>query len=109
MQRLLARQEPLIDLAIASYCDNAEVLETLWQSGDETIKVAIATNTFRRGFAGLPTTTLEEVCSDPALVARCVRKPFDGARRPGEFFRALRGLQIVIRRRLAWGSVLRAA
>jgi hypothetical protein len=75
MQRLLARQEPLIDLAIASYCDNAEVLEALWRSGDQTIKVAIATNTFRRGFAGLPTTTFEEVCNDPALVRAVFENP----------------------------------
>jgi hypothetical protein len=81
MQRLLARQEPLIDLAVATYCDNAEVLEALWQSGDKTIKVAIATNTFRGGFAGLPSrdparrpifatahsSKLEEVLSDPDL------------------------------------------
>ena len=75
MQRLLARQEPLIDLAIASYCDNVEILEALWQSGDKTIKVAIATNTFRRGFAGLPVATFEQVCSDPDLVRGVFENP----------------------------------
>jgi hypothetical protein len=75
MQRLLARKEPLIDLAIASYCDNADILEALWRSGDKTIKIAIATNTFKRGFIGLPATDFEEACSDPVLVRAVFENP----------------------------------
>jgi hypothetical protein len=75
MQQLLTRQEPLIDLAIATYCDNADVLETLWHSGDKTIKLAIAANTQRKGFAGLPPASFTQVCSDPDLVRAVYKNP----------------------------------
>jgi hypothetical protein len=76
-QQLLTRQEPLIDLAIATHCDSPDVLQTLWQSGDKTIKLAIATNTHRKGFAGLPPASFTQICSDPG------RKPF--RKRVGRF------------------------
>jgi hypothetical protein len=69
------RKEPLIDLAIATYCDNANVLQALWQSGDKTIKLAIASNTFRQGFAGLAAPDLADVCSDPDLVRAVFENP----------------------------------
>jgi hypothetical protein len=76
MQQLLTRQEPLIDLVIATYCDNADVLQILWQSGDKTIKLAIAANTFRQGFAGLPIAEgFAQVCSDPDLVHAVFENP----------------------------------
>lgn len=75
MQQLLTRQEPLIDLAIATYCDSPDLLQTLWQSGDETIKLAIAANTHRKGFAGLPPASFTKICSDPDLVHAVFENP----------------------------------
>ena len=75
MQQLLTRQEPLIDLAVATYCDIPDVLQTLWQSGDKTIKLAIAANTHRQGIAGLPTASFTQVCSDPDLVRAVFENP----------------------------------
>jgi hypothetical protein len=75
MQQLLTRQETLIDLAIATYCDSPDVLQTLWQSGDKTIKLAIAANTHRQGFAGLPTASFTQVCSDPDLFRAVFKNP----------------------------------
>ena len=76
MQQLLTREEPLIDLAIATYCDNADVLQTLWQSGDKTTKLAIAANTLRQGFAGLPTAEgFAQLCRDADLVHAVFKNP----------------------------------
>jgi hypothetical protein len=76
MQQLLTRQEPLIDLAVATCCDNANVLLTLWQSGDKTTRLAIAANTLRQGFAGLPTAEgFAQICSDPDLVRAVFKNP----------------------------------
>jgi hypothetical protein len=60
--QLMTRGEPLIDLAVATYCDQHEPLVSLWKSGDETVRAAIVRNTVRRGFTGLPTETLSS-CS----------------------------------------------
>jgi len=67
--QLLTRGEPLVDLAIAKYCDNADVLSSLWNSGDRTTRLAIAYNTFRLGFAGLPTADFNDTCADAELVS----------------------------------------
>src|SRR5689334_18210185 len=61
--QLMTRREPLIDLAVAAYCDQHEPLETLWNSGDPVIRTAIAHNTTRSGFSGLPTSDAAELCS----------------------------------------------
>jgi len=75
MRQLLTRGDPLIELAVATYCDNPDVLETLWRSGDKTVKAAIASNTVKQGFTGLPSATFAEVCTDPALVSAVFENP----------------------------------
>jgi hypothetical protein len=75
MPQLLTRSEPLIDLAIATYCDNGDVLSLLWNSGDKTTRLAIAHNTFRRGFGGLPTSNFEEICADEEMISAILMNP----------------------------------
>jgi hypothetical protein len=75
MRKLLSRQEPIVDLAIATYCDNASILETLWGQRDRTIQLAIADNGVRRGLAGLPTSDFEQICNDADLVKSVFSSP----------------------------------
>ena len=60
--QLFDRGEPLINLAIASFCDDFDALGALWKSGDRVIKLAIATNAYRKGFGGLQNADFEELC-----------------------------------------------
>jgi hypothetical protein len=73
--QLMTRGEPLIDLAVATYCDQHEPLVSLWKSGDETVRAAIVRNTVRRGFTGLPTENIVELFSDDQLTAAILMNP----------------------------------
>lgn len=73
--QLMSRGEPLIDLAIATYCDQHTPLESLWKSGDAAIRAAIANNTVRQGFAGVITENVAELCSDDNLMGAIFMNP----------------------------------
>jgi hypothetical protein len=60
---LFKRGEPLINLAIAYFCDDADALAALWKSGDRTTRLAIAANVYRKGFAGLQNVDFQELCA----------------------------------------------
>jgi hypothetical protein len=73
--QLMTRGEPLIDLAIATYCDQQTPLESLWKSGDTTMRAAIALNTVRQGFLGVITENAAELCSDDKLMGAIFMNP----------------------------------
>ncbi|MCA3389671.1 MAG: hypothetical protein INF65_13675 [Roseomonas sp.] len=62
---LLARKEPLIDIAIAKSCDDHDTLLTLWGRGDEAIRYAIAANPYRIGYLGFDPDTISELFRQP--------------------------------------------
>jgi len=62
---LLARSEPLIDIAVAGFCDDHETLLTLWGRRDHAIRLAIAANPYRVGFTGLDEGALRELVEQP--------------------------------------------
>jgi hypothetical protein len=53
LRALVARGNRLIDLAVATYGDDHDVLRELWERGDETIRLAMASNRHRGGLTGL--------------------------------------------------------
>lgn len=73
--QLMTRCDPLINLAIATYCDQGGPLDTLWKSGDPVLRVAIAYNTVRHGFSGLPTENVAELCADDHLIGVIFSNP----------------------------------
>jgi hypothetical protein len=64
-QSLVSRCEPLIDLAVAMYCDDSDALATLWQKGDGALRFAIAGNPYRIGYRGMDNDALRDVLQDP--------------------------------------------
>jgi hypothetical protein len=73
--QLLGRGEPLIDLAVATYCDQHEPLVSLWKSGDDTVRAAIVHNTVREGFLGLPTENFVDLFSDDQISPAVLMNP----------------------------------
>ena len=53
LQQLVNRADPLIKFGIACDSDDNDTLASLWRSGHRALQLAIAGNSFRRGFAGL--------------------------------------------------------
>ncbi len=62
LRTLLARGEPLIDLATATYADDHDILLELWARDDRALRLAIAENRYRLGFVGLD--LMDVLCSD---------------------------------------------
>lgn len=62
---LLARSEPLVDIAVAGFCDDHETLLALWGRRDHAIRLAIAANPYRVGFTGLDEGALRELLEQP--------------------------------------------
>ena len=62
---LVAREEPLIDIAIAKSCDDHDTLLTLWHRGDEGIRYAIAANPYRMGYLGFDPDTIRDLFRQP--------------------------------------------
>jgi hypothetical protein len=53
LRALLMRANPLIDLAIATYTEDQDVLQELWKRDDVALRLAIAGNRHRAGLMGV--------------------------------------------------------
>jgi hypothetical protein len=54
LKALLDRNDPIINLGIASVAAEPEILQSLWKSGDRAVRSAIAGNKYRdQGIAGI--------------------------------------------------------
>ncbi|MCA3350881.1 MAG: hypothetical protein INF97_09830 [Roseomonas sp.] len=62
---LLAREEPLIDIAVAKSCDDHDTLLVLWGRGDKAIRYAIAANPYRIGFLGFDSDSINDLFARP--------------------------------------------
>ncbi len=62
---LLARGDPLVDIALSGSCDDHETLLALWRRGDHAVRYAIAANPYRIGYFGLDASALRSVVEQP--------------------------------------------
>lgn len=72
---LMARKHPLIDLGLALFTSEPNALALLWKRNDRPLRLAIASNTIRSGFAGLLGLDWEEVSDDTALCKAIFANP----------------------------------